>query len=713
MYIGPGFSFSRSDGYYLALFQVAAKLLEITCVASLTTVVLQVLRHDLQKDGVPFGLVGSGLFFSQANYLWSPEVFVGAMQSVKSWRRLRLVMFIIAAGFLAVVIAPSTAVLLQHRVQRIPAGGTEYYVPLTPDQLWPSNIDGSEELPMCFDGTGTRNIICANGGFESLSNYFKNWNATMGNLPLTLWNKFGVSSFVVQSPSDKIPRLVNDGMVGGYSGNETIRSQPNAISASLSDSLIFDWYMLSLAQHRNHFSSAHQYVYAVQRLSSVRTTNPIVHIKCAAPQNLSSNQYHVDFHPKKWYTSDSRSSIHWYDQVKPMMVPELYQTVSNRLQVQWVALPVKDFGAVSGGVILQYPWELNTKTRTVVGCAVSASWFEADIVSDSTANGAAWSIPDGFAAKFGYAPYPTIINNLNASSASARKSHRLITIIKIDIICPNTIERLFFDTGLTNALIEQRTEPQFVFVESSQPCVFMRPDKYRSDTEILNDFTCGGGGKHQLMEHIIGSTIADGLSRYGSRYIFKQDDLVLGNSPLQWTSKRSLKGPTYSASLLSSRPRKNAVLAAPEGSGYVTLRLRIEVVGYAWYATSVTDYLAIGVVIAYIVIVLSHTVWTVCYTGVTSSSWDTVTELVGLALQSPVPEPSIGIGAGIERFSTYRLMVKLRAFKESGTNVTGTGGYEQLILALDHGKGSASSSVSQGNSQCTKYRKVIPERRYL
>ena len=85
MYLGPGFSARWSNGLYLVLFQIGAKLLEIVCVASLTTVVLHVLRHDLVRNGVPLGLLGSGVFFSQANCFWSPEMLVGALHSVRDW----------------------------------------------------------------------------------------------------------------------------------------------------------------------------------------------------------------------------------------------------------------------------------------------------------------------------------------------------------------------------------------------------------------------------------------------------------------------------------------------------------------------------------------------------------------------------------------------------------------------------------------------------
>lgn len=48
---------------------------------------------------------------------------------------LRLFLVIVLAGLLALLIAPSAAVLLQPHSQSVPAGGTTYYLPVTPDEL--------------------------------------------------------------------------------------------------------------------------------------------------------------------------------------------------------------------------------------------------------------------------------------------------------------------------------------------------------------------------------------------------------------------------------------------------------------------------------------------------------------------------------------------------------------------------------------------------
>ena len=76
-------------------------------------------------------------------------MFAGALHSLKNWKSLRLLVLIIVAGALALLIAPSSAVLLQ-RSQNVPAGGTAYFLPVAPEKMWSNEVNGAEELPECF-----------------------------------------------------------------------------------------------------------------------------------------------------------------------------------------------------------------------------------------------------------------------------------------------------------------------------------------------------------------------------------------------------------------------------------------------------------------------------------------------------------------------------------------------------------------------------------
>lgn len=686
MYLGPGFSARWSNGLYLVLFQIGAKLLEIVCVASLTTVVLHVLRHDLVRNGVPLGLLGSGVFFSQANCFWSPEMLVGALHSVRDWKRLRLFLVIVLAGSLALLIAPSAAVLLQPQSQSVPAGGTAYYLPVTPDQLWPSEVDGSDERPECFGEYSDRNIVCASAGFESFRNYFLNFNTSF-NVPSLMQGISGMSPLVFQSLAGKIPRLLNSGVVFGFS-RETSILQPNAVTATLQDSLTGDWRDEASNSPGTGFSSVREYQYADQLLSSVVTTSPAVHTRCAPAQNVSAGQVEINFPVKSWATIPRKpletGSSQW--QVKPMafniMLSE--RNISDNVHIEWITLPTTQFGPVSGGMLLHFPVKALNTSWAVVPVSISASWFSGEVTSDSSTNEAAWSFTESSKS------LARIRADLDASSAEAHEYRRLISIREgwFQSLTPSAsctgctnqsqeitiLERLLSDVGFSTVLDDMRIQGQARWNGSTDTCILQPSDPTETDVDRLNHEDCGNGGKYQLLELILASIFANGLSRYGSRRSFDLSSMDASNNPFQWEMISLPKVSNYCPSLLSNNPRHNAILPAPANSGYIHLQMRVQVVGYAWYASGFSTYLATAVVVTYMLVALAHTVW-VLKNGVTSSSWDTVTELLALALRSPVSDALRGSGAGIEKLVTYKRLIRLRAMRE--------GGEERVVLLVD------------------------------
>lgn len=383
-------------------------------------------------------------------------------------------------------------------------------------------------------------------------------------------------------------------------------------------------------------------------------------------------------------TPSETGSSQWQDEQKPFNITILDRGNSNNLQSEWIALPTDQFGPVSGGILLHFPGKTS---HAVVGCSISASWFSGEVTSDSLSDEAAWSFSESSKS------LARIRTDLNASSAEAHNYRRLITIREswIQSLTPlapyedcnnqserlTILERLFSDVGLTTVFDDIRAQGQPRYNVSTKTCVLQPPDPADTDVDRWNRGDCGNGNKNSLVEIILASFFANGLSHYGSRRAFDPSSMDFQNDPFQWELKTPPQAPDYYASLLSNKPHHSAVLPAPANSDYVKLRMRVQVVGYAWYASGSSDYLAIAVVVIYMLVALAHTAW-VLAKGVTSSSWDTVTELLALALRSPVPDALGGSGAGIERLGTYGRLTRLRAMREEGE--------ERLALVIDGGE---------------------------
>ena len=112
-----------------------------------------------------------------------------------------------------------------------------------------------------------------------------------------------------------------------------------------------------------------------------------------------------------------------------------------------------------------------------------------------------------------------------------------------------------------------------------------------------------------LLELLLASISANGVSRYGSRCAFDPSSMTSRNDLFQWELKTPPKATDYYTSLLNNNPHHNAVPPAPANSEDVKLRMRVEVAGYAWCASSFSDYLATAVVAIYVLVALAHTVW--------------------------------------------------------------------------------------------------------
>ena len=116
-----------ATSYTQATYQLVAKIHEMTMQASLTAIIFSCIRSELVLgDGIPFGLLSSGLQITQISYLWSLE-FLGSLRSGfnRSRKRTIVLLLIPTCILLASVCGPSSVVLLVPRLQFWPGGSTD------------------------------------------------------------------------------------------------------------------------------------------------------------------------------------------------------------------------------------------------------------------------------------------------------------------------------------------------------------------------------------------------------------------------------------------------------------------------------------------------------------------------------------------------------------------------------------------------------------
>lgn len=678
LYIGPGLDSPAKDPLYLALFQVAAKVLEMLCIASLGAIVLEAFRHELINEGVPIGLLGSPIWFSQISSLWSAEFLTSiphffkswqSLLSLRFWRKFGFLMLLVLVIAISAVIGPSSAVLLLPREQTMPAGGTTYFLNGTVEQFWPSVIDASSELSLCSSENATRYAICPGGGHES-------WHSTfVQSLDYSSFCNFAGDLYapqcqlkydpdgytvLVKSWQGKVPPLVSQFQIRG-TNLETSAMQPHAATAILQQQLIRDWYTAVASSPKSRTPLR----WGFRTIASGTSINPWVRTRCTLAQNLTSSAATAEFHLLR-LTSDNGDSAGYYawsNEPRPIDISTLDRNKTSQIRAQWFGLPTQNSDNPSSmftptGLLIELPWLDNS--RVAIGCSVAAAWRNGSLSADSFSAHGAWGIN-----------LPMVNAGDHARHSSSYKSRdQQITLTKpwLDLLTGSNADSRNLDiTPKLGSLGQTLTEAGFGTISdalksSPQPlhhtsCEMSMMDPSLTDTELWNSNDCGKGSKFLFLEVSIASLIADGLSRYGSHRVYQsipsRSDWILQDLGRKHDFNRALLGKNRDA------------IQLPDDQSLVTQTFKIQVAGYAYHASTTTDFLAAAVSIIYICLACAHIAWVLWY-RVSSSCWDSVIELLALCLNTVPPAVLGNTSAGMNRLGTYGAVARLRVEEEHG-----------------------------------------------
>ena len=690
-YIGPGFTVGdRYDNLYLTLFQVAAKLQEILCLASLSTILLQLLRHDLlYGDGTPLGLLSSHLWFSQPSSIVSPEYFAAALrcingvrmfllQSIKhwninrenaarNWARTRLVVLLFILILLAALIGPFTAVLLIPRTQNFPAGGSLYFLDATAEDLWPNVVDSGAEFEGCSWANATEYSICPSGGYATLRGQ-RNFNSIYDltsrppDSPVDINLEY--SNSLMLDPLGIMPAMYTTGYVADIDYTvSTYAAQPNAYSVILLQTLARDWISATWSEdvQGGFLSSMHEFKWTSPS-AYASTTYPLSEVRCTQPQNLSVHAEAAQF---RFIQNPSIMPYGWSDINTNITVSliGLRREPTSHVRTQWIPLIIEDFGPVSIGLLFELPWSRPSESRLAIACTIAASWVEGPIARDEGRDYSAWyTRNDGATFHQGV----TIGMGPNDPDAQSFKRHIQLSTDWLELLTPeapdpppttdawrpNTLENIFVSAGFETLMDDLRTKPRYIALNPG--CATGMLDAKLSDADLWAAPVCDQYGKNDFVEWTIARLVSDGLSR---RLSYRAFDTSLDLR--SWIVMGPPREDDYNSRLMQGDPKKNAVVL-PSDPGLVVQHLIITVKGLGYRISSTTEYLAMIVVGVYLSLSSIHVVWTLSH-RITSSSWDTATELVLLAYNSPVSSALRGTSAQVHRWSTYNRIMRIRA----------------------------------------------------
>lgn len=402
---------------------------------------------------------------------------------------------------------------------------------------------------------------------------------------------------------------------------------------------------------------------------------------CGAGQNLSADATTANFPLISEYATGTQGShLEWVRYGRSASIANLNRNFSIDVRAQWVTLSRKTFGPISAALLFEMPWVLGpdastTSSRVAVGCSFQAVWYNGTITSSSAESNYAWFVQP----KFATASDSSFIIPLADSTSLILDSSWLKALTPIvpdtshskSFDSPTTLEEMINGTGISQVLSNYVTTQPIRFINDT--CVSSWFPAGTTQTQMWSSDECGKGDKRIVLQTLLAVVVADGLSRYNSILAFKPTStlstLTLATFP---------PSPSYS-SLLLGVGKGDAV---PPPADYLTrvykLRAVFSITGYAYYASSTTDYLSTAVLALYVLVAIMHLVW-VCMSTYkwTSSAWATVTELVALCTNSPPTSALRGTSAGITSATTYARVAQLRV---SHSHPAGQDEDERVVL---------------------------------
>ncbi|KAL8790894.1 MAG: hypothetical protein Q9213_000319 [Squamulea squamosa] len=630
-------------GYYvganidgLNYMQFAAKLHEMAMQSSLGVIVFCYVRHVLfNGDALPIGALLSGLQLTQISYLWSMELWGIAASKIPLGRRLGVMTMIIVAVLLASTVGPSSAILLIPNLSYWPAGSTHIWMNTTAADLWPSSLDGSTVPSSCSQAPNVSNI-CPASEWHALSDYLSLAN---GILPTTFMGPFTVSPYSVQLTGQGslrqliIQHHIYDNKTAPYDqGAAQATTQHGAVADALSaTSSLWD---IALQNSDSPFFDQRD---AVQSIVA-DNFQPYTLASCGADViEDETDDRPVAFPIPPGSSPDMLKDANVkLDTMLPMFAieyagltrSEILKTPGSKsdYRMKWVELPESSFNGSSIGAVVLQP--TMNETQGILLCNVAAGWGS----SSMNMSGSPAVVGTGLASSSIYDPESTLPQ---ATDYSRRIADSVIT----------------FELPLF---------PQRKITISSDWARYLNPQIPTMNTTVINALM-----SVKLVDQedtisaniILAGLLANGLARTGF------DSRLQGEI-------RTAFNPSVNASIPDGNywfsGKGQMFTVDPEASrDWVKLRVDSSVEGYGFGLEGFAPKLTAAVLLIYCALVVGH----VCYSaisGVSSTSWDSITEMVALAVNSSPTIQLRNTCAGITQMSVFHLPIRILTSKDAG-----------------------------------------------
>ena len=600
----------QDDARFLAL-QFAAKLHELTISASLTAVILYYVRHQLtEESGLPFGAIVAGLQFKDVSYLWSME-FWGAVRA--NWRRKRdktgLILLIVTCAVLALSAGPSSATLMRPRLDWWPAGGTDFWIASPPNELFSTNASATHVPASCMNDTG--DLSCPSGGWQVIAQdymFLYRSSRPSGYLPFYTYVS-GEKAVRAITAFTRAPSFQ-------FAGNQT---QATVVSSSVADALVETGRMWAWAAYfwrSRHFHE--RYWSRIDVVYSVEAQQPIVHARCApftASDYTSRSTVAVyDLSDQDPHDSSYFGTLE-YNYTDNEQVDSLIQNALNGgsvPQIAWATVPQSNGSAL--GATISVPLR-NIDSSTLFQCTIAARMAPGTV--QSTRNNV------------------TLVTGADQNNIYNNK---------------NTFPRISIDpawAAYLNPTISSDNSTAYQYMMQVAG-IFDEGSSLDAD-----DIVCA-------IESLLATSVVNGLARRDFGVGFS-GTLLGDTNGLGLVSYRNLSGEemenwSWDCGIWCGRLLPSGYKMGYGGNAFnisdaqmaasTKFRMRAGAYGWAFNSRGSAAKFAMIALLIYVSIALSHLLYTL-WTKESSSSWDSIAELLALAMRSEPSGALLNTGAGI------------------------------------------------------------------
>lgn len=603
------------DDVKLSGLQFASKLHELTMQASLSVVVIGLIRQELVAgEGIPFGAIFGSLQFSNFSYLFSKE-FVGTLRAkfMKRVIKVRLIILLLIGTVLALTVGPSSAIAMRPRLDNWPAGGTDFYLNATVDEIWPSIVDATSIPSSCNNVTVDTTCIS------------RDWQFALDQL-LAYWPKLTdratmPESLQINSP-ESIRLMYTRQTQGLYTSIETLATTQ---MSNLADSLAEVGRLWAIAASELENVSPHRPRKFRYRNDAIYTLQdvyqPITTAKCWAHRNnaqlqamLSTNTIEFPIAASLCNETTSRAPYSIQSEQSAMIAGFLDESATSP-DLQFVELPLESFGNNTIGALITLPpsWPGGSNLLT---CAVDARWTNVTLSSTRNVMKVVTGQPLDWP---GHGLCNSFLSSINITSEWAQYLNPYI----------QDSNKTVFHTLVENVIVQA--------------------SKWKNDNSFFQNLT----------ESILTIMITNGLSRIASSATMQGQ---LNDCPHNDCNEICGRW------CLDMMPKPDQVFGhggniynlsgIPDLSKLSKFTVHVDVNGYAYSMRGATVYLSCVVLISYCLLVGVHFAFVVIK-NTSSNAWDSVSEVTALAMQSQPTEVLRNTSAGISTTKLFSHLVKV------------------------------------------------------